>query len=197
MASGLSKRFGSNKLLADFAGEPLFLRTLKVTDNQLFADRIVVTRTPEIQALCQSRQISVLLHDFPGRNDTVRLGLQALPGHSLTGCVFCPGDQPLLSRESIATLCQTFSQNSDFICRLGTEENPGAPVIFPFRLFAELLTLPQGKGGSFLAKKYPEQVLYVPARDEFELLDADTPETLNRLLQIYSDCKAEHDSDNR
>ena len=33
MASGLSRRFGSNKLLADFGGRPLLFRALEVTAN--------------------------------------------------------------------------------------------------------------------------------------------------------------------
>ncbi len=222
MASGLSRRFGSNKLLADFHGKPLISRTLDITGSfpvpssnalsgsagPLLARRVVVTRTPEVQAIYQAENIPVLLHNFPNRSDTVRLGIQALSAapelltediHTdpflpdtfstsgaplLTGYMFCPSDQPLVSRESLEALCLTFSQNPDCICRLGTKKRPGAPVIFPARLSEELLMLPEGKGGSFLIKKYPEQVLYVPVRDDFELLDADTPETLASLAQI-------------
>ena len=43
MASGMSKRFGSNKLLADFHGEPMIMRILRATDG-LFTRRVVVTR---------------------------------------------------------------------------------------------------------------------------------------------------------
>ena len=222
MASGLSRRFGSNKLLADFHGKPLIAHALAVTGplagspggasfgsaGPLLARRIVVTRTLEVQKICRTANIPVLLHNFPNRSDTVRLGIRALSAapelhaediHTdtflpdafstsdaplLTGYLFCPGDQPLLSRESLETLCLTFSQNPDCICRLGTKERPGAPVIFPARLSKELLTLPKGKGGSFLTKKYPEQVRYVPVRNDFELLDADTPETLAALARI-------------
>lgn len=192
MASGISARFGSNKLLADFCGQPLFFRVLELTGgkNSRFLQRIVVTRTPEVEAVCKARNIPAFLHELPLRSDTVRLGLDALLhqsrsfGKPLSGCMFCPSDQPLLRRETLEALCLTFSQNPDRICRPGTKGNPGAPVIFPARLFPELLHLPDGKGGSFLAKKYPEQVLYVPVRDEYELIDADTPETLAKLSRI-------------
>ena len=33
MASGLGKRFGGNKLMADFDGQPLICRALTVTDG--------------------------------------------------------------------------------------------------------------------------------------------------------------------
>ena len=53
MASGLSRRFGSNKLLADFCGEPVLCRAFSATDTPQLAARIVVTRSAEVQSLCR------------------------------------------------------------------------------------------------------------------------------------------------
>ena len=78
MASGLSTRFGSNKLLAPFDGQPLLCRAFAATDTPQLSARIVVTRSEEVQALCRAQGVPVLLHSLPGRNDTVRLGLSAL-----------------------------------------------------------------------------------------------------------------------
>ena len=41
MASGLSTRFGSNKLLADFGGRPMLCRVLDATDTPALAARVV------------------------------------------------------------------------------------------------------------------------------------------------------------
>ena len=71
--------------------------------------------------------------------------------------------------------------NNNKICRLAFNENAGAPVIFPECYYNELLTLPLGKGGGFIAKKYPAQVVLVPAQDEYELFDIDTGNDLIRL----------------
>ena len=73
MASGLSQRFGSNKLLAPFCGEPMLCRAFAATDTPKLSARIVVTRSDEVAQLCRSRNVPVLLHYLPGRNDTVRL----------------------------------------------------------------------------------------------------------------------------
>ena len=78
MASGLSRRFGANKLLADFCGQPMLCRAFAATATPCIAARIVVTRSEEVQALCRAQGVPVLLHCLPGRNDTVRLGLSAL-----------------------------------------------------------------------------------------------------------------------
>lgn len=51
MASGLAKRFGSNKLLAEFDGKPLLCRAFAVTEG---LHRVVVTRSTEMQALCEN-----------------------------------------------------------------------------------------------------------------------------------------------
>ncbi len=196
MASGLSRRFGSNKLLADFCGQPMLCRALAATDTPQLAARIVVTRSEEVRALCEKCGVSVLLHSLPGRNDTVRLGLSALLEREpdLAGCMFLPGDQPLLSRETIERLISAFTQTQKEterrIFRLGhrfkndPEPLVGSPVLFERGYFAELCALPEGKGGNVLLKKYPEHVHTVYIADRNELADADTPDALARLEAI-------------
>ena len=193
MASGLARRFGSNKLLADFGGRPLLCRALEVTATPALAARVVVTRSAEVKALCDAQAVPCLLHSLPGRNDTVRLGLEALleqcPG--LAGCIFLPGDQPLLQRETLEALITAFAQTQKeterAIFRLGARaaHGPdtvvGSPVLFGSSFFPELLALPENKGGNVLLKKYPAQVRTVCIADSAELLDADTPEVLHQL----------------
>ena len=186
MASGLARRFGSNKLLADFEGRPLLCRALEVT----------ATRSAEVKALCDAQAVSCLLHSLPGRNDTVRLGLEALleqcPG--LAGCIFLPGDQPLLQWETLEALITAFAQTQKeterAIFRLGARATHGpdtvvgSPVLFGCGYFPALRTLPEGKGGSVVLKAHPEQVQIVYAQRREELLDADTPEALEELSAI-------------
>ena len=200
MASGLSRRFGSNKLLAEFCGQPMLCRAFAATDTQVLAARIVVTRSAEVKALCEERGVPVLLHSLPGRNDTVRLGLTALleqvPG--LFGCMFLPGDQPLLRRETVEVMAERFCREQPApaewqketereIFRLGAvaDNDPtplvGSPVLFGSSFFSELLTLPENKGGNVLLKKYPAQVRTVCIAAPMELLDADTPQVLQQL----------------
>ena len=205
MASGLSTRFGSNKLLADFGGQPLLCRALDATDTPQLAARVVVTRSPEVQALCESRGVPCLLHALPGRNDTVRLGLETLlaehPG--LAGCMFLPGDQPLLQRDSVESMVGIFGwhartdaergrtqkETERAIFRLGHrfrhDPNPllGSPVLFGRAHFEALCALPEGKGGSVLLKRSPECVHVVYIGNREELYDADTPEALEALKQ--------------
>ena len=200
MASGLSRRFGANKLLADFCGQPMLCRAFAATATPGIAARIVVTRSEDVQALCRTQGVPVLLHSLPGRNDTVRLGLSALLEQQpeLSGCMFLPGDQPLLRRETVEVMAERFCREQPApaewqketereIFRLGfrvrNDPSPltGSPVLFEKGLFQELLTLPQGMGGSVLLRKYPAHVHTVYIADRNELADADTPEALAQL----------------
>ena len=184
MASGLGKRFGGNKLMADFGGRPMIQRALEATDG-LFSRRVVVTRHESVAQLCRERNVEVVLHDLPHRSDTVRLGLEALG--DLDVCMFLPGDQPLLRRETVAMLLENWKENPDKIIRPVFEDSEGSPVLFPAWAFQELKDLPEGKGGGVLIKKYPHTLCRIPVTDPFELADADTPETLEMLKGICHD----------
>ena len=181
MASGQGKRFGSNKLMADFHGKPMIQRSLDATDG-LFSKRVVVTRHKQVAALCREQHVDVVLHDLPNRNDTIRLGLEALG--DLDACMFLPGDQPLLHRETVAMLLESRKEHPDSIIRPVYEDTEGSPVLFPSWAFPELLNLPEGKGGGVVIKNHPHAVHHVSVADPFELADADTPDTLETLKAL-------------
>ena len=184
MASGLGKRFGGNKLMADFHGKPMIQRALDASER-LFSKRVVVTRDEQIAALCREQNVDVVLHTLPHRSDTVRLGLQALG--ELDACMFLPGDQPLLRRETVAMLLEYRNEHPDSIIRPGYEDTEGSPVLFPSWTFPELRDLPEGKGGGVVIKNHPHAVHRVSVADPFELADADTPEILELLKGLCHD----------
>ncbi len=226
MASGMSKRFGTNKLLASFNNNTLFENAINISRFVSFGETLAVTRHDELVQICEREHIHCIKHNMPYRNDMVRLGVSHIlrETHKHKSCctqgiLFLPSDQPLITKTSLQLLCLLFiyynnsyfdcnstdkssnanndysnnnysnndysnnNNNNNKICRLAFNENAGAPVIFPACYYNELLTLPQGKGGGFIAKKHPAQVILVPAQDEYELYDIDTPDDLIRLSQ--------------
>ena len=184
MASGLGKRFGGNKLMADFAGKPLFLRALEASEG-LKDHRVVVTRHADVAEICRDLGVNVILHQLPNRNDTVRLGLEALG--DLDGCLFLPADQPLLRRETVDGLVKAWENDRESILRPIHEDTPGAPVLFPAWAFPALRTLPEGKGGGWIIRNQSDRVKLLEVEDEFELMDADTPELLAVLERRFHD----------
>ena len=184
MAAGMSKRFGSNKLLCDFHGEPMIMRILRATGEAPISHRVVVPRHAEVADICKTAGIPWVLHDYPQRSDTVRLGVEHLLKvcGDLDGIIFAASDQPRLKAESITALCAALEREPGCIHRLSFQGDPGNPVLFPRSLFPALLNLPAGKGGSAVVKAHPELVRTVEASDARELMDVDTPETLQSLL---------------
>ena len=181
MASGMGKRFGGNKLMADFHGKPMIMQALQASRG--FKEyRVVVTRHEEVAELCREQGVRVVLHSLPHRSDTVRLGLEALG--DVDACMFLPGDQPLLRPETVNLLVSRWEENQQRILRPAHEDTPGSPVIFPKWAFEQLRSLPEGKGGGWLIKQHPEQVQTVRISDPLELLDADTPDTLEILQNV-------------
>lgn len=226
MASGMSKRFGTNKLLAPFNNNTLFENAINISRFVSFGKTLAVTRHEELVHICEREHIHCIKHNMPYRNDMVHLGVSHILKEThrhksccTQGILFLPSDQPLITKTSLQLLCLLFiyynnsyfacnstdkssnanndysnnnysnndysnnNNNNNKICRLAFNENAGAPVIFPACYYNELLTLPQGKGGGFIAKKHPAQVILVPAQDEYELYDIDTPDDLIRLSQ--------------
>ena len=178
MASGQGKRFGGNKLMAPFWGEPMIARILRATEG-IFSSRVVVTCHEDVAAFARGRGTDVILHSLPYRSDTVRLGVEAM-GQDITGCVFCPGDQPLLTRQTLLALARAAEQTPDCFWQASGEAGVGMPVYFPGAWFPRLRALPQGKGGNVLLKENPELVRFLPVPPR-ELQDVDTPEDLYRL----------------
>lgn len=176
MASGMGKRFGENKLLAPFNGKPMAQWIMDLTEG-VFEKRVLVTRHREIADIATHKGIDVVLHSLPGRNDTIRLGLEKLG--EVKSCVFLPCDQPLIKRETLEKFKEAYY--SDLILRAEFEGAVGMPVLFPSVFFEELKSLPEGCGGNYVIKKHPDKVKYISCLDAYELKDIDTKEDLEKL----------------
>ena len=180
MASGMGRRFGGNKLMADFRGEPLICRILQATQD-IFCRRVVVTRHKDVAELCENQGVEVIFHDLPHRSDTIRLGMERMDG--MAGCMFCAADQPLLRRETVQVLALAYRNASDHIWRTAHDGEQGNPVVFPAWAFEQLQHLPDGKGGSTVIKKYPQRLRTVNVGDKYELNDVDSPEDLKEIME--------------
>lgn len=198
MASGVGARFGGNKLMAELCGAPLVGHAVRATDD-LFSRRVVITRHADVAALCETLGAQVILHDEPCRNDTVRLGMEAMDGCDTV--TFVQGDQPLIRPASIVALLRAAERDAAGAVKRDAAESgvariwrtsfdgvPGAPVLFPSWAFDELRSLPRGKGGGFVAKTHAECVRTIEVSSEWELFDVDTRDDLEQLQTHVARC---------
>lgn len=190
MASGLGKRFGGDKLMAELYEKPIIQYVIEATEN-LFCCRVVVTRNEKVKKWCEELKIPVVYHSMPHRNDTVRIGLEALETseEKLSGCVFCPADMPFVSKESLIKMLEEAETNSKGIIRMAYGDNVGSPVLFSKGFFDSLKKLSEGNGGSEIIRENQDKLILVEANEEYELWDIDTKEDYekvkNKIKEIF------------
>lgn len=185
MASGEGKRFGSNKMLADIYGKPLIARTIDSVPRGF--DVVVSTRWPEVAQICEDKHCPCVLHDGKLRSESVRAGLSWGASRGWKGCLFLPGDQPLVSSDSFEAMVRAFDERGrKYPVRLACNGEPSSPVLFPAELFDALMCLEGKDGGGSILKDRADVVL-VEAR-AYELWDVDTVKGQRRITEHIAAC---------
>ena len=103
----------------------------------------------------------------------------------MDGYLFMPGDQPLVRPESLKKLAERFFRNPGHAIRLGYNDTAGSPVLFPAFCREKLLAYEGERGGLAVLKKEHIPCDIVQAADAWELWDADTPDKMEEIRQIY------------
>lgn len=183
MASGLSERYGRNKLLEKLGGQEVILHTAgSLTEAGL--KPLAVTRSAEVQALLDRAKIACVLHDGPKKSDTIHIGIRNVQS-DVSGFLFMPGDQPLIRPDSIRKMTARFRENPERAVRLGFGDMPGSPVLFPAFCREMLLAYEGERGGLEVLQKEQIPCDLVQAAFEWELWDVDTPEKMEQARERY------------
>ena len=193
MAAGNSRRFGSNKLLYELDGKPMYRHLLdhlveikdrynKLKSDSPVIDITVVTRYREILDYCACIPDchAVLSPDSEkGISYTIKAGIMAVQEQKKTGMqdyyMFAVADQPYLKNQSVIKLIDKVLENKEnkrLVFSLRCGDAVGNPCVFHSSLISQLLSLEGDKGGRSVAKKY--DCVYVDIADELELMDIDT-----------------------
>lgn len=181
MASGLSSRFGAEKLLYPFRGRPLITWAVECALSA-GARTVVVTRSCHVARIACEAGAQAFVHNQPDRCDTIRYGLTQMDG--LPGCAFLVADQPLLKADTLSGMLKQFCRAPERILRASHDGRPGNPVIFPSALFDALSGLKSGQTGRAVLKGNSALVDFYEVADPLELADIDTPEAM-KALETY------------
>ena len=185
MASGLSERYGRNKLLEKLGGREIILHTAGNLAAAGFSP-LAVTRSEEVKALADREGIRCVLHDGPKKSDTIHAGLANLDP-DLAGYLFMPGDQPLVRPASLRKMAEQFLRCPERAVRLSYAGTAGSPVLFPAFCREKLMAYTGDRGGLEVLKA--EQVPCDSAEAEYawELWDVDTPENMEKARKAFAE----------
>lgn len=178
LAAGNSRRFGSNKLLYELDGKPLYRhlldRLVRLCIRRPEWEVAVVTQYPVIYDELVKSNIPVVFSpdSYKGASYSVRTGLKAAA--DAQACAFFVADQPYFTEKSAEAFLETMEKNQAGLGCVACGERTGNPAWFSRQYFPELLELKEDQGGRRVLKKHPEEILYFPVAEERELQDMDT-----------------------
>ena len=183
LAAGLGRRFGGEKLLAEWNGKYIYQYAVDcISYLETNCVKIVVTRQREIQDYAKAAGLTVVLNSEPelGIAHSIQLGMERLEKEitSVDGILFAVCDQPAMKRSTLQTMIDGYKGG---ILVSETAGHMGNPVIFSIRYAEELKTLKGDTGGRQIIQRFMKDVCYFHIKDKIEMFDVDFRENLEEL----------------
>lgn len=183
LAAGLSRRFGSPKLLHPLDdGRPLLAHTLECY-SQVFEQIYVVIGAQENRANSELRallgdinsetkfQAIETTHNIDGMSQSIVAGVSA--ASEAHGWLIGLGDMPYVLPDTASQI--TTALRPDNIVMPRYQGQPGNPVAFGKEFYSQLLALMGDKGARSVTKRAAHKVVYIDVDDAGVLQDVDHP----------------------
>jgi molybdenum cofactor cytidylyltransferase len=173
LAAGQGVRFGSDKLLAEFEGDPLGLKSARTLFGLPFASHIVVCRPgSELAEHYKNLGFDVVANDQPerGQAHSLHLAVHAAMMSNAKALLVALADMPIVSAEHLTALVAGYN---GVITASTNGHSSMPPAIFPRDVWPDLLAT-SGDAGARVLLKHAKLV----AAPLGELRDIDTPADL-------------------
>jgi len=182
LAAGSARRFGSNKLLYEFNGKPLYRHGLDLL-SQLIKERndctlTVVSRYDEILLAAEKAGAAARYcsESINGISFSIRCGIRSIASlRPEDYLVFMVAHQPYLTSETVSRLLDKAYESPLTAC-VCFDEQTGNPAMFSAVLAEELCALSGDRGGRAVIRNHPSSCVLVRCTSPQELEDIDTPE---------------------
>lgn len=191
LAAGNSCRFGSNKLLYEFHGQPLYqyglqqLLELLSTHDQYTLD--IVTQYDDIMMYIESLVPDYThLHchyssqSYLGISYSIQTGIKQYIKEDNAYFLFLVADQPYITSTTIQNMIEQVIKQKPLVASLCYDQQMGNPTMFHTSLSDQLMALQADEGGRQIICQYQNQCLYVSAKTKQELFDFDTLQDMEK-----------------
>lgn len=173
---------GTVKQLLPVHDRPAVVRCVENIRGSGIADIVVVVSpvgSKVIEAL-SGLPVAITVNDLPGSDmaASVKTGLNAVDPLS-TGIFVCLCDHPLVSSATLIAMGNLHNDVPDQIVIPVFQGRKGHPTLFPHSVFADM------EGNATLRdiiNLHKESIMFFDVADEGTVLDMDTPEDYQRIL---------------
>ena len=194
MASGKSKRMGTNKLLLEYRGITFIENTLEKVLNENFYELAIVISDKKVRKKCQDyikksekdeKKIYIVGNkkSEKGHSESIKIGLKTL--EKCEGYMFFSCDQPFLTSNTIKKILQNFKTKGITIPEYNGKRS--LPVIFGENFKDELLKLEGDTGGKTVISNHQDKIKIVEIENPDEGKDIDTKEDYEMLKKGEQD----------
>ena len=185
LAGGGAQRFGEPKQILIWRGKSFVQQVISTALDAALSPVILVTGAFHDQVInlvdVVTIQVIQNLNWESGQSTSVKSSLAALPA-DVGGAVFLLVDQPHIPDTLISALVEEHATSLAPIIAPFVEGQRANPVLFDRDTFPDFANLLGDQGGRVLFARYP--VRWLEWQDESILLDVDSPEDYQRLLDM-------------
>lgn len=185
LAAGLSRRMGVCKQLLPLGGKTVIDRCLEGLLAGGVAEVIVVVgpQGDAVAAEMRNHPVRLVRTTDPDGDMacSVRAGRAALPP-SVSGVLIAPCDHPLVMPETVAGLIEAHRHEPGAIIIPSHGGRRGHPTCFPRSILDEL---DDAETLRDLVRRDPNRLRHLETTDRGVVLDMDTPEDYQRIVEIW------------
>lgn len=189
LAAGSSRRAGSNKLLAELDGEPMFLKAVHAAVRSKAKPVYVITgyQNEEVEAALEDIDVNVLYNPSyrSGIKTSIMLGLNSLPSNC-KGALIVPGDMPNVTDKFLDKMIKNFKPEggpqllvSSF---KGVKSNP---VLWSRELFSKADIVPEEAANRVIFPQYEDFTTKIETKDKALLWDVTYPGDVATFSKKY------------
>ncbi len=177
LAAGESKRMGKPKLLLPFNNSTILEQAVDNLLNSRVDEVIVVVgnRAREMIEKLAKRPVKIAVNPAyrEGMSTSIARGLSLVDRKTLA-VMLVLADQPLIDKETINKLIETFLSHDKGIAIPAYQGKKGHPIIFSAKYKEELRELKGDVGGRQIIRNHPDDVLEVTVDSPSITIDIDT-----------------------